>query len=169
MFELFRVYELAKNETNKLFRFFCIKYVKHELKHKFFDRYKKSIEEERIKLNPDLLNEFIQFYNCLDKQYYVKRNREVTYVTGVIRNNKGLEVNNKEYSIRVMITSDNDIEVVLSADKYLSGDITFILDGLSDDRYESVYSKITNEVVLRAMYNYCVSYVYGKDSKLYME
>lgn len=157
MFELLRTCELAKSEKNRFVRFLCIKYVKRELKYKFFDRYKGLILNKRISLNVDLFTEFKQFYECTSSETKVRTT--FPYICEV---DSGL-LKAQCYDKFIMMRANTNHSII--------GDI--ITPECSEsfsihDDYVNHYKFNVSFMVLRAMYNYCVSYVYGEDSNLYI-
>lgn len=160
MFEILRAYELAKNEKNKLFRFFYTKYTKYKFK-RIFDKMSDIISTEsniELFVNEELINEFIQFVNCtfddidLNKSYpylrYISKYNVILCQYGNIH--IGLKIINHElyYTIQMLNVPEDDKRVYESSNGF------------------------SNKLLLRStftiMYNYCVSYVYGKNSKLYI-
>lgn len=169
MFEVFKVYELAKNEKNKLFRFFCIRYVKRELKHKFFDRYRQYVVEGKMWLRPESLNEFIQFYECTNDTIV---NNE--FVPQITVSDDILDIKDEGYHVTAKCHwSDTNIRCTLRYDVD-HVDLAFYMHDDDFSRtsameYYTHYKLIANDIIFKAMYNYCVSYVYGENSDLYIK
>ena len=164
MFELLQAYETATHEKNKVFRFVYTKYVRHKLKTVFFKKFKNSIYS--IELDKNLIEEFKQFYSCTyDVAHYLIPRADapsirpyVDYITG-----KGtIYVHYDKYRIKYAFLDDScDIEI----DTKYGKESALLVHPENDIFYESFYS----EILIIAIYNYCVSYIYGSKSKLFIE
>lgn len=159
MFELFRAYELAKNEKNKYIRFFCINYTKYKLKRVFFSKYKKLIINGHMRLSVDLLNEFNQFYECTYNHTAIRLCHPHIYK---LTNNNVLQVFFYNKLIGVRVNTDHSIVGTISS----KDDVHEVFD--LEDNSVNHYTYLVSDMVTRAMYNYCVSYIYGSRSSLYL-
>ena len=156
MFELLQAYETAKNERNHIFRLFYTSYVKHKLKKSFFKPFKNSING--MILNESLIEEFYQFFDCTSKNVYTGTNDENPY-TFYASSTSGIYIYYDEYFLKFKFMENNcDINIEKS-----TGQSVFI-----HPENEKFYSGFFAEIIIMAIYNYCVSYIYGKYSKLYI-
>ena len=160
MFELLQAYETAKHEKNKVLRFFYTKYVRHKLKTSFFDKLRYNIYHMNLKLDRALIDEFIQFYRCV---FDIVKIGEPEYRPYLIEFSQLWNINiacQDNNHIRYRFLDDScDIEVI----DYKQGSVIRHLE------YDAFYISIYAEILIIAIYNYCVSYIYGSKSKLFIE
>lgn len=163
MFELLQAYETATHEKNKVFRFVYTKYVRHKLKTAFFKKFRNSIYS--IKLDKNLIEEFRQFYNCaysdvesLGANFSWTTTPYIDFITQI----GTVHVYYEKYRIKYKFLDDScDIEI---EEKHGLED-SLLVHPENDIFYESFYA----EILIIAIYNYCVSYIYGSKSKLFIE
>ena len=157
MFELLQAYETAVHEDNIFLRFIYKKYVRHKLKSVFFYPFKERMHY--IEFNKDLIEEFTQFFNCTHKDVFTGTNKENPYMFYISSLNT-MSIYYDMYLIRFKFMENNcDIEVERPNGKTVS----------IHPENEKFYSSFFSEIILMAIYNYCVSYIYGKNSKLYIK
>lgn len=159
MFELFKAYETAKSEKNKFLRKVYIKYTRYRLKRSFFDKFDLS----NIEFNKNLLQEFFQLYNCTKD--FVNENINVNYPFISVTNidNGKFSVNYFSYNIFITLAYDEYNTDIIGND-YGGRMITHLV--FNDKSTNYAYVK---KIILMAIYNYCVSYIYGYKSNLYKD
>lgn len=163
MFELFTAYEMAKNEKNSISKFIYIKMLKFSLKKNFFRKYR-ALVLQHIPVDLNSIDEFIQFHACTSNEIDI--NTTYTYINNV-KDNGTFIVNvpgDNTYTIQIICYEDKSIKIDLT---YKGKDI--------NDSYSACYDinsdyaiKVVSDILLPAMYNYCVSYIYGSKSDLYI-
>lgn len=158
MFELMRVHEAAKNEKNKFLRYFLLKYSNYRLKKSFFNKF--DIKSPDFEINKDFFTEFFQFYNCTSNDVMCKTLYPRILNIDVHRNL--IVVNYKYFRIYATIKDD---ECIIGISKYM---IDVAKTTISID-YKIFKHNILGTIILMAIYNYCVSYIYGLNSDLYMD
>lgn len=160
MFELLQAYETAKNEKNKFLRFFYVNHVKHKLKKDFFEKFAYNINN--FGTDKELIEEFYNFFDCTYDGIHTRMNTSkspyITYASGIF-SKIHIRYGN-QYEIKFKIFEDSiDIELI---------DIqkSIIVSIHPDNKvfYDSLFSRI----IIMAIYNYCVAYIYGKYSKLFI-
>lgn len=157
MFEILQVFETAKHEKNKYLRKLYTKYTQYKLKKVFFKKMKYNIKY--MELDNNLLREFKQFYLCTRGnvgQY--KGNSRIFLVSDDPYNL--FMIDYYDYTIHFLFLEEGcDIEI----NKMISHKSVLI-----HPEYDEVYSSFWKEIILSAIYNYCVWYIYGKESNLYI-
>lgn len=153
MLELVKAYEIAKGEQNKFLRYVYIKYTKYKLKKSFFNKF-----DFKLTANEDLLNEFIGMYKCIND--HVNINKSYPYVEDINFSNE-IHISYCYFSIYLSyIHSNFKINIVDHGNN--NSNLTIQLD-------ENEFNKSSYKAILIiAIYNYCVSYIYGYKSKLYV-
>lgn len=155
MFELLQAYETANNEKNKVLRFFYLKHVRKTLKKTFFKPFKDSICN--MTLDKALLDEFSQFYQCTNHDVYTGLNKEEPNLHYLLENIFYIFYN--EAYIRYKFMENNcDIDIEFATGYTVS----------THPENEVFYTSILATIILMAIYNYCVSYIYGKNNELYI-
>lgn len=156
MFELLQAYETAKHEKNTALRFIYKNYVRHKLKSVFFEPFKDRIH--CMEFNKDLIEEFTQFYNCTNSNVITGCNKENPYVFCISRLNT-MSIFYDVYVIRFkFMDTVCNIEVERPNGKTVS----------IHPENEKFYTSFFAEIIFMAIYNYCVTYIYGKNSRLYI-
>ena len=157
MFELLQAYETAKHEKNIVLKFIYKNYVRYRLKSAFFRPFRERIHS--MEFNNDLLEEFNQFYNCTSKLVYTGVNNEEPYIFYISSDSNVYIITYNNYQFRFKFLENNcDIEVERDDGKILS----------IHPENKKFYSSFFSKIILMAIYNYCVSYIYGKNSKFYI-
>lgn len=157
MFELLQLYETAKHEKNKVLRFFYLNHVRRSLKNKYFNKFKFNILSNMISLDENLLAEFAQFYGCMN---YIKRGGD-PYMISISESADLIYVRYQQYLLKYKLLENTcDIDIG-NSDLNKS-----ILIHPADK--ETFYSGLFAVIILMAIYNYCVAYIYGENSKLYI-
>lgn len=159
MFEILQAYETANNENNKLLRFFYLRHVRRKLKSSFFEKFNDNISYKYITLNKELLTEFNQFFNCTNTQVFYDKNQPEPFVMGVVDGNMFIYYHH--YRIKYTFLENTcDIEIYNSD----SGKVVLIHPDI-DREFDHYFG----EIILIAIYNYCVTYIYGNRNRdLYM-
>lgn len=164
MFELVKSYEIAKSENNTILRFVFVNYTKWRLKHIFFKKF--NIYD--IKFDKNIMYDFFQLYNFIDEndKDFLKQNFKVPYIISATSEIGMFDIKYYEFEIKIRIDSFNLFHIVI-ANKYENNSI---LDFYADDYVlnNGTKNKI-KEIIFMAIYNYCVSYIYGEKSKLYID
>lgn len=158
MFELLQTYETANHEKNDILRFIYIKYIRHKLKSSFFGPFKKSIKSMR--LNKELLDEFFQFYQCTQiNTVFRYDNTELRPTINFVSEYGSINIFYYDYRIKFNIFNDH---CNITVEPYFDMPITI------HPEISSFYSGFFAEIIIMAIYNYCVRYIYGNKSKLYV-
>lgn len=155
MFELVKAYELAKNEEDKYLRFIYIKYTKWKLKHCFF----KKFDIYNTRLDYSLFLEAIQIYNCISDECDID---EFIYpIINRAKDNKILIIFH-QYVIKIILLNKTYFQIdIENTDNDTMYSSTINEDGINNHFFKQIF--------FMAIYNYCVLYVYGKNSKLYLD
>ena len=163
MFELVRAYEVAKNEENKLLRYFYLRYTKRKLKRIFFDKF----NIETITLNRDLIREFLQVYSSIEQdrvtRIHSRVNNTYPHIFSANIQTESIEMRYYGFGIRIQIIGINDFNVSILFTPTNLSDFTIY----PDTRYLNI--SVFKPIILMAIYNYCVSYIYGYESDLYID
>lgn len=147
MFELMKAYEIANSEENKLLRSIYLAYTRIVLKRSFFNKFGLDLMD----IDKDLLNEFIQLYNCVNESVTV--DRAFPYIEKIINNN---QIFIKYYYFKICISYVIlDYQIIIIDEM---NDNAYISLQLTEDQLNSYPYK---EIIFMAIYNYCVSYIYG--------
>ena len=154
MFELLNAYETARNEKNEFFRFFYIRYVRHKLKKSFFKPFKEIINS--MALDKKLLVEFRQLFNCVGVQD--PNNLNYTHINFVL-DNGDIMVSYYDYTILYM-DKENHYDIQIE-----NMNRNIIIHPENAVFEHSLFSII----LIMAIYNYCVTYIYGKYSSLHID
>ena len=153
MFEVLQAYETAIHEKNILLRFIYTNRVKRSLKKTFFKKFKASIRN--MKLEKSFIEEFNQFHECTK----IINNKD--FCVYQLSYNKNLYINYYRYELKFKFLERNcDVEI---RDKRSNRAV--VLHPEDATFYSSLFSKI----ILSAVYNYCVLYVYGEQSDLFID
>ena len=161
MFELLQAYETATHEKNKVFRFVYTKYVRHKLKTAFFKKFRNSIYN--IKLDKNLIEEFRQFYMCT---HHNIRTPKVVYVNSIpfVDMFSVFSTIHIKYDIYHMKYKFLDDSCDIKIENRYAVDVELSVHPENEIFYEGFYA----EILIIAIYNYCVAYIYGTKSKLYI-
>lgn len=162
MFELFRVYETATNEKNKLLRTMYTKYAKAKLKSIFFKKF--NIHNESLEVNRDLLLEFFQLYQCICDKVVI--NDEYPHVYKIDSKKEILCIRYYNFEITIKMIND-EYNINIDCKRDYSSETIFSLSFHPDTKYLNM--TFLREIILMTIYNYCVSYIYGKNSELYID
>lgn len=161
MFEILQAFETARHEKNKLLRFFLMRHVRRKLKTSFFEKFNKSIKYRELKPSKELLEEFNQFFNCTDWFGRVSMRYAIEpqpFMMDVKNNN--IYISYHHYRIKYSFLEDTcNIDI----HNYDTGKSVLIHPDIDD-----VFYGYFGVIILIAIYNYCVTYIYGGDSKLYI-
>ena len=163
MFELLQAYETARHEKNTLFRFIYTRYVRHRLRSSFFIPFKNNING--VILNRELIDEFNQFYDCT---HFNNFNNIDTVITGVNKENPYM---NYITESRCMIIYYDMYRIVFRfAENVCDIDVERPNGKTVSVHPENkrFYTGFFAEIIIMAIYNYCVTYIYGKHSDLYI-
>lgn len=152
MFELVTAYEIAKSEENPILRKLCIMYTKNKLKNVFF----KKFDIHHISITDGFLNELYQLYDCIGYRFI---NEEYPYIKR-ISENRSIFIKYYEYDILITVLR-NQYNIDISKDN------THTITIHPDKKYFDVF--FIKEILLMVIYNYCVSYIYGENSDLYID
>lgn len=158
MFELMKAIETAKNEPNRFLRFIYLKYVRYTLKHTFF----KKFDVNTIKIDKNFLSMFKQFRDChisRDEVYGTSHDPFVNEMHNV-NSNTFIVVYHMGYLIVLYPAMDEyEIQIVYYNDTSKCNDIC---------RFSTPNPPLfLKEIIITAIYNYCVEYVYGSKSDLF--
>jgi len=156
MFELLNAYETAKHEKNEFFRFFYVRYVRHKLKNSFFKPFKEVLGN--MTLDKKLLEEFRQIFNCVG----IPGTENCDTLKIKIRfvgSSGAIYLSYYDYDISYRDKGDH-YDIFIENEQYRQISIHPEVDNFEN----SIYAAI----LLMAIYNYCVTYIYGKHSKLYI-
>jgi hypothetical protein len=161
MFELLNAYEPAKNEKNKVLRYFYLKYVRYKLKKSFFIPFramiKNSTSDDKL-LDNNLLLEFAHFFNCVE-QYVSIEDLKSSHINIYFATWSHFRVNYYGYNIEYTDRYPTyNIDVVNIHGKHIT----------LHPEHKIFESSIWASIIIMAIYNYCVTYVYGKDSDLFI-
>lgn len=169
MFEILKAVETAKSEKNKLLRFFYLNYVKFKLKNTFFKRFDVYMLFNDIRNTRQLLGEIWQMTTCQGKCRVGLGLNSKTYHPYINYINNytlafdhificvnyygfeiGLSINHDEFIVKVnWLHDDSSIE----SWTYTGPNLPYYI----------------KEIIFMAIYNYCVGYIYGKESKLFKD
>ena len=156
MFELMKVFEIASNEENKYLRFIYQKYARYKLRHSFF----KKFSIKNIHFNDLFLKEFCQFYNCIDSS--IVFNEKYPYIGHINIDIELLYIYYYDYRIKFTHTGRGEYNIeIIDANK-----MNTIRLFKSETSLNNFFIK---EIILMGIYNICVSYIYGKESDLYID
>lgn len=155
MFELVRAFETAKSEKNKFLRFICVNYTKHKLKSVFF----KKFDINSIEITKEFLEEFFQIYNCISSEMFGYTNTKYPIVIGTTAEYKYIYISYYDFNIDIKVLNNEfNVEIIDPE-----------TNGVTTIHPEMRYLNLSplRPIILIAIYNYCVAYIYGKNSKLY--
>lgn len=156
MFELMRAYETARNEKNKFLRFIYTKYTKYKLKKVFFNKFNIL----NMEINKELVFEFFQFFRCTYEEVMDNMNEKYPYFCTVDIGRHIMYIQYYDYFINIKVRNDRyDIEIL---NDYSDRGVTI------HPNNEYINLSPIREIILISIYNYCVSYIYGLNSDLYM-
>ena len=159
MFELFRVYETAKSEENKLLRKLVIRYTKKELRKSFFNKF----YIDKIEIDKNLLVEFMQLYKSIGFTEHIDQNCKYPHIFLVDPLRECIEIRYYGFAINIQIVNDDEYKVdILFTPKNTNSLTTYL-------RLNVLNLTVFRPIILMAIYNYCVSYIYGFKSDLYID
>ena len=164
MFELVRAYEIARSEKNKFLRYFYLKYTKKKLKTYFFNKF----DIENMTLNKDLLDEFFHVYQLIDLREQgeidlLQVNREYPHIDLVDPNSQYMNLMYYGFDIVIKKIDDDDFIVSILRTPKDANTITL------HPNTEVLNLMIFRPIILMTIYNYCVAYIYGSNSNLYID
>ena len=160
MFELMRARESAKNERNKFLRYFLMKYTEIRLRSIFFNRF--DIKSPDLVINKEFFDEFFQFYNCTKDG--TASNFNYAQIIDINIERQMMIVRYKNHRFYITMNSD---ECTIVIKQYHFEEDTLSTTIIVD--YNIFKSNIPGTIILMAIYNYCVSYIYGVKSNLYKD
>lgn len=158
MFELMNALETARNINNGFLRWCVEKYTKFRLKKVFFEKF----DINNIDLNIRFIHEFYRFYDCICNDIWV--NDKFPYICNINTDREIIRIKYYNFTIRIkfhfdhqdysmnIIDSDNDYKVISTH------------SGIGTNEWSNI-----KEIFLISIYNFCVAYVYGPQSDLYMD
>lgn len=162
MFELVQAYELAKNEKSKILKPFVVSYTRYKLRKVFFEKF----DYQKIFMTKELLKEFFMIYKAINKddKVYLSNESVMSRYPHIIYANDTSNTIRFEYHRYVIsiVINENGYNIYVS-DK---NDKEISYHNLDEDTF-----KLTtfNQLLAMVVYNYCVLYVYGFVSDLYID
>ena len=163
MFELAKAYEIARTEKNKFLRFFYLIYTKRKLKSSFFDKF----DIEKMVINKDFLMEFLYIYKSIgftdQDKIYLKINKKYPHVILVDPQLQWIELEYYGFGIDIKIVSDDNFNISILRTPKTTDSITHHIDTAV------LNMSMFKPIILMTIYNYCVSYIYGYNSSLYID
>ena len=162
MFELVKACELAKGEKHIFLRFIYTHYTKWALKHAFFEKF----DIYTMRVDRKLINEFFQLYDCVNSYAMLdqRQNTLYPYISTVFTDKKVINIQYYNFKIKIsMSTLIDEFTVAVTDLGYQNSNLSFHVNE------ELINKSCMREIILMTIYNYCVAYIYGNKSSLYID